>query len=282
MNKLKSEVFYYPMTGDEIIRQATHARVMCQKFNQLPADDYAAQTALIREFFGSTGENVSVMQNFRCALGFNIHVGEDFFANYNCTIIDVAPVVIGDNCQMAPNVAIYTAGHPVHPAARNTAYEYGISVTIGNNVWIGGNSVILPGVNIGDNTVIGAGSVVTRDIPSGVADVIVCEAFVGNVILKMYEGVGTALIRKVKSGMMNTFRSKIGALLVKPALKKTLKSFDATEYGGAPLLGLNGLVVKTHGSSTAKEVKNTIAQCITFKEQDIVNKMKACFTADKA
>ena len=92
--------------------------------------------------------------------------GKIFFANYNCTIIDVAPVVIGDNCQIPPNVAIYTAGHPVHPAARNTAYEYGISVTIGDNVWLGGNSVILPGVHIGSNTVIGAGSVVTKDIPS--------------------------------------------------------------------------------------------------------------------
>ena len=96
---------------------------------------------------------------------FNIEVGKNFFANYNCTILDVAKVTIGDNCQMAPNVAIYTAGHPVHPQTRNTAYEYGISVTIGDNVWIGGNTVICPGVHIGSNTVIGAGSVVTKDIP---------------------------------------------------------------------------------------------------------------------
>ena len=109
MNKLKNEVFYYPMTGDEIIRQATHARVMCQKFNQLPADDYAAQTALIRELFGSTGENVSVMQNFRCALGFNIHVGEDFFANYNCTILDETEVKIGKNCKFCPRASGRTA-----------------------------------------------------------------------------------------------------------------------------------------------------------------------------
>lgn len=99
------------------------------------------------------------------------------------------------------------------------------------------------------------GSVEARDIPSGVADVIVCEAFVGNVILKLYEGLGATLISKIKGGMMSTLRSKIGALLVKPALKETLKTFDASEYGGAPLLGLNGLVVKTHGSSTAKEVE---------------------------
>ncbi len=118
------------------------------------------------------------------------------------------------------------------------------------------------------------GSIEARDIPHGEADVIVCEAFVGNVILKLYEGVGATLISKVKQGMMATLRSKIGALLVKPALKATLKSFDASEYGGAPLLGLNGLVVKTHGSSKAKEVCTSIIQCVTFKEQEINEKIR--------
>lgn len=117
------------------------------------------------------------------------------------------------------------------------------------------------------------GSIEARDIPKGHADVIVCEAFVGNVILKLYEGIGSTLIKKIKEGMMGTLRSKIGALLVKPALKATLKTFDASEYGGAPLLGLNGLVVKTHGSSTAKEIKNSIIQCVTFKEQHINDKI---------
>lgn len=120
------------------------------------------------------------------------------------------------------------------------------------------------------------GSIEARDIPHGYADVIVCEAFVGNVILKLYEGVGSVLISKVKQGMMTTLRSKIGALLVKPALKTTLKSFDASEHGGAPLLGLNGLVVKTHGSSNAKEVSNSIIQCVTFKEQKINEKIREC------
>ncbi len=120
------------------------------------------------------------------------------------------------------------------------------------------------------------GSIEARDIPQGYADVIVCEAFVGNVILKLYEGVGSVLIHKVKQGMMTTLRSKIGALLVKPALKETLKSFDASEHGGAPLLGLNGLVVKTHGSSKAKEVSNSIIQCVTFKEQKINDKIREC------
>lgn len=118
------------------------------------------------------------------------------------------------------------------------------------------------------------GSIEAREIPHGGADVIVCEAFVGNVILKLYEGVGAVLISKIKGGMMTSLRSKIGALLVKPALKETLKSFDASEHGGAPLLGLKGLVVKTHGSSKAKEVKNSIIQCVTFQEQHINDKIK--------
>ena len=120
------------------------------------------------------------------------------------------------------------------------------------------------------------GSIEAREIPNGMADVIVCEAFVGNVILKLYEGVSGALIRKVKDGMMSSVRGKIGGLLVKPALKKTLKGFDTSEHGGAPLLGLNGLVVKTHGSSKAKEVSNSIIQCITFKEQKINDKIREC------
>ena len=118
------------------------------------------------------------------------------------------------------------------------------------------------------------GSIEARDIPAGAADVVVCEAFVGNVVLKLYEGVGATLISKVKSGMMVNLRSKIGALLVKPALKQTLKAFDLEQYGGAALLGLKGLVVKTHGSSKAVEIKNTILQCLTFKEQDINGKIQ--------
>lgn len=118
------------------------------------------------------------------------------------------------------------------------------------------------------------GSVEAREIPHGQADVVVCEAFAGNIILKLYEGVGAVLIDKIKGGMMSTLRSKIGALLVKPALKQTLKAFDASEYGGAPLLGLNGLVVKTHGSSKSKEVCNTLLQCVTFKKQKINEKIK--------
>ncbi len=118
------------------------------------------------------------------------------------------------------------------------------------------------------------GSIEPRDVPFGAADVVVCDAFVGNVILKLSEGLSSVLVKEIKGGMMSTMRSKIGGLLVKPALKKTLKRFDASEYGGAPLLGLNGLVVKVHGSATAKEMKNAIIQCITFTEQKINDKIK--------
>ena len=125
------------------------------------------------------------------------------------------------------------------------------------------------------------GSVEAREIPHGQADVVVCEAFAGNIILKLYEGVGAVLISKVKEGLLTSLRSKIGALLIKPALKSTLKQFDASEYGGAPLLGLKGLVVKTHGSSKAKEVSNTLAQCVIFKKQKINEKIQECIQSDQ-
>lgn len=117
------------------------------------------------------------------------------------------------------------------------------------------------------------GSVEARDVPKGVADVVVCEAFAGNVLLKTYEGVGGVLISEIKKGIMSSLKSKIGALLIKKDLKRTLKKFTADEYGGAPMLGLNGLVVKTHGNATYKEISNSIKQCITFKEQKISEKI---------
>ena len=118
------------------------------------------------------------------------------------------------------------------------------------------------------------GSIEAREIPAGQADVIVCEAFTGNVILKLYEGLSSTLIGVIKQGLMSTLQSKIGAALAMPALKKTLKAFDATQYGGAPLLGLKGRVVKTHGSAKAIEVKNSIIQCVAFKDQDINGKIQ--------
>lgn len=131
-----------------------------------------------------------------------------------------------------------------------------------------------PGINF-------IGSIEAREIPHGGADVIVCEAFAGNIVLKLYEGVAATLLSRVKEGLMSSLRSKIGALLIKPALKQTLKSFDASQYGGAPLLGLNGLVVKTHGSAKAIDVKNSILQCVTFKQQDINGKIKEHIIVEK-
>lgn len=125
------------------------------------------------------------------------------------------------------------------------------------------------------------GSIEAREIPHGGADVIVTDAFAGNVVLKLYEGVAATLISEIKKGLMSTLRSKIGALLIKPALKSTLKSFDTDQYGGAPLLGLNGLVVKTHGSAKAIDVKNSIIQCVTFKEQQINEKIAEYIAAQK-
>ena len=118
------------------------------------------------------------------------------------------------------------------------------------------------------------GSIEARDISKGECDVIVCEAFVGNVILKLYEGVAGSLVRVIKKGMMETLRGKIGGALVKPSMKRVLKSFDTSENGGAPLLGLKGLVVKAHGSASAVEIKNAIFQCVEFSRQQVNEKIK--------
>lgn len=135
------------------------------RYNQLPPDQEEEIDSLIREILGKCGKDVHIETPFHCDYGLNIEIGDNFFSNYNLTILDVGKVIIGDNVMFAPNVSIYTAGHPIHPDSRNSGYEYGISITIGDNVWIGGNCVINPGVHIGNNVVIGSGSVVTKDIP---------------------------------------------------------------------------------------------------------------------
>lgn len=140
-------------------------------YNLLRPEEGKKMEVLIKDILGKTGENIFIEQPFHCDYGKNIEVGNNFFANYNCTILDVGKVIIGENVQFAPNVAIYTAGHPIHPESRNSGYEYGIGVTIGDNVWVGGNVVINPGITIGNNVVIGSGSVVTKDIPDDVVAV---------------------------------------------------------------------------------------------------------------
>ena len=151
----------------EVMEEQKRASRLTQELNTADRADFGHIGRIVKELLGRS-DGAFINPPFYCDYGTHIEVGKNFFANYNCTILDVAKVIIGDNCQMAPNVAIYTAGHPVHPDTRNTAYEYGIEVTIGDNVWIGGNTVICPGVHIGSNTVIGAGSVVTKDIPDWV------------------------------------------------------------------------------------------------------------------
>ena len=136
--------------------------------NHLPPEQWDRRSELLGKILGKMGRDVHIKTPFQCDYGYNIEVGDNFFANYNFIVLDVGRVVIGDNVQVAPNVSIYTAGHPVHPDSRRSGYEYGIDVRIGNDVWIGGNVCILPGVTVGDNAVIGAGSVVTKDIPANV------------------------------------------------------------------------------------------------------------------
>ena len=148
-----------------VMEEQKACRRILQRLNFMDRSDFDGISEVVKELLGKS-ENAFINPPFYCDFGKHIEVGRNFFANYNCTIIDVAKVKIGDYCQMAPNVAIYTAGHPIHPDSRNSLYEYGKAITIGDNVWIGGNTVICPGVTIGDNVVIGAGSVVTRDIPA--------------------------------------------------------------------------------------------------------------------
>lgn len=152
------------ISDESVFEEQKRARILTQRLNSVDRSDFEEIKRIVKELLGKS-DGAFINPPFYCDYGTHIEVGKNFFANYNCTILDVARVKIGDNCQMAPNVAIYTAGHPVHPDTRNSAYEYGIEVTIGDNVWIGGNTVICPGIHIGNNVVIGAGSVVTKDIP---------------------------------------------------------------------------------------------------------------------
>lgn len=152
------------ISDKDIFEKQKICRKKLQKLNFMDRSDFEGIAALVKELFAES-ENAFVNPPFYCDYGSNIYLGKNVFMNYNCTILDVAKVVIGDNCQIAPNVSIYTAGHPIHPVTRNSGYEYGKEITIGDNVWLGGNTVICPNVHIGSNTVIGAGSVVTKDIP---------------------------------------------------------------------------------------------------------------------
>lgn len=161
---LRGEIY---SAGDaEFHRRLQATRERLWEFNNLRPSQLSEQRAILRELLGSCGNNFIVNQPFRCDYGCNIYLGEDFFANFNLTILDEAEVRIGRNAFIGPNVSIYTACHPLDAPTRNTFAEWAEPVTVGDSVWIGGGTTILPGVNIGDNVVIGAGSVVTHDIPS--------------------------------------------------------------------------------------------------------------------
>ncbi len=156
----------YEAQHPEFHRRLAATRRLIREFNDLDPLDAEGQRALLKRILGRTGERFHFNQPFRCDYGCNVHIGEDFFANFNLTILDEAPVNIGNNCFIGPNVSIYTACHPLESTLRNTGVEWAEAVTIGHSVWIGGGVTILPGVTIGDNCIIGAGSVVTRNVES--------------------------------------------------------------------------------------------------------------------
>lgn len=163
--RMGGEKIHY-IRGDEELKEAfKRSGRLVQQLNAAPYEDEELKKGIITELFGTVGSHVSVEHNFHCDLGYNIHVGDNFYAGYNCTILDMAEVRIGDNCLIGPNVGIYTAGHDITPKDRHKT-GYAKPINIGRNVWIGGHCTIIGGVSIGDNSIIAAGSVVTKDVPT--------------------------------------------------------------------------------------------------------------------
>ncbi|RSK29368.1 acetyltransferase [Bacillus sp. HMF5848] len=158
----------YNPADPQLIQERENARRLVRMYNQTIETEVTKRTEILKKLFGATGNNVYMEPNIRVDYGYNIYVGENFFVNFDCVILDVCEVRIGDNCMMGPGVHIYTATHPLNPIERNSGKEYAKPVTIGHNVWVGGKAVINPGVNIGDNVVIASGSVVTKDVPDNV------------------------------------------------------------------------------------------------------------------
>ena len=158
--------FPYQDFSGELFKERLKAKNALFEFNNMNPTNIKKRNKILKNILGKIGNDFNIEQPFRCDYGYNIYIGKNFYSNFNLTIIDCAKVTIGDNCMFGPNVSIFTAGHPIHAQIRNTGYEYAFPITIGNNVWIGGNTVVNPNVTIGNNTVIGSGSVVTKDIPS--------------------------------------------------------------------------------------------------------------------
>lgn len=161
----------YQAYRDGLPEKRLRCKKLLKKLNACPPDNRKKQDRLLRQILGKAGSNIEFFTPFFCDYGTNIQVGDNFFASYNFTVVDCGPVKIGDNTMIAANVTITSAGHPIHPVPRTAGWEYGIEVTIGDNVWIGANVVVNPGVHIGSNVVIGSGSVVTHDIPDNVVAV---------------------------------------------------------------------------------------------------------------
>ena len=159
----------YSANDRELILLRWRAQRLCRKINRFPTMPfYPLKKRLLRKLFGKCGRNAYIEAPFHCDYGFNISVGDSFYANAGCIFLDVTPILIGDNVMFGPNVQLYAATHPLSPQERLKGEEYGKPISIGDNVWIGGNTVIMPGVSVGKNSVIGAGSVVTKDIPENV------------------------------------------------------------------------------------------------------------------
>lgn len=165
--KMMRGKLYDPLDA-QLVTDRLHVRKLIKTFNDASPDEEAKRTELLQSILGSTGKNIMIEPDFRCDYGYNINVGENFYANFNCVFLDVCQIMIGDNCMLAPGVHIYTASHPLDPLERNSGLEFGKPVSIGDNAWIGGGTIINPGVTIGNNVVIGSGSVVTKDIPDNV------------------------------------------------------------------------------------------------------------------
>lgn len=153
------------MNDPELSAVKSKVRALCDQFNLTPEDQPEERQRLLKEIFGSHGEKIAIKPPFHCDYGYNIHVGENFFANFDTVILDAAKVTIGDNCLIGPQCGIYTAVHAMDPERRAAGYMHGEPITIGDNVWFGGHCSVLPGVTIGNNVIVGAGSVVTKDIP---------------------------------------------------------------------------------------------------------------------